>query len=88
MFIIIIFIIVWICHKLFYSSTLLHHHRCFCRFEMGSVWRQGVSAGDAAANAHLIPEELFVADFDISINARPSDPVYAAALIEYFVPNY
>jgi hypothetical protein len=72
----------------YYRYNLYRHRRdCHCRFELGTVWRQGAGVGDAAANAHLIPEELFVADFDISINTRPSDPVYAAALIEYFAPN-
>jgi hypothetical protein len=52
------------------------------RFEFGPVWRQSGGGGDAAASAHLLPEELFVADFDIAIHARPSDSVDAAALIE------
>ncbi len=52
------------------------------RFELGPVWRQGAGGGDAATNAHLLPEERFVADFDICINSRPSETLSAAALFE------
>jgi hypothetical protein len=51
------------------------------------VWRQGAGAGDAATSAHLLPEERFVADFDICINARPSETLSAAALLEYSTPS-
>jgi hypothetical protein len=66
---------------------LLRRHHRHLRFEFGPVWRQSGGGGDAAASAHLLPEELFVADFDIAIHARPSDSVDAAALIEYPTPH-